>query len=69
MNRLLTLFLACSSLALAAGNLNIIVGGQAAPDPAITVGGRWFGGDTGLMASGTVRSEPARYARPLAPVG
>jgi 2-hydroxychromene-2-carboxylate isomerase len=37
--------------------------------PAITVGGRWFGGETGLLASGTVRAEPARYARPLAPVG
>jgi 2-hydroxychromene-2-carboxylate isomerase len=37
--------------------------------PAITVGGRWFSGDTGLMASGSVRSEPARYTRPLAPVG
>ena len=42
MNRLLTLFLACSSLALAAGNLNIVVGGQAAPDPAITVGGKTY---------------------------
>jgi 2-hydroxychromene-2-carboxylate isomerase len=37
--------------------------------PAITVGGRWFGGDTGLLASGSARSEPARYARPMAPVG
>ncbi|MGI8713348.1 MAG: DsbA family protein [Solirubrobacteraceae bacterium] len=37
--------------------------------PAITVGARWFGGEGGLLGAASYQSEPARYHRPLAPVG
>ncbi len=37
--------------------------------PAIRVGRRWLGGESGLVAAGAVMRDPPRYRRPLAPVG
>jgi 2-hydroxychromene-2-carboxylate isomerase len=38
--------------------------------PAITVAGRWFGGDTGLIGAASIQAaEPRRRRSPLAPVG